>query len=148
MQTPHKTVQDRALELYLECGGRDIDAAIARDRRLLELHDRELEHVATLPFDQHYRWRVAPSLMLRAQKDLEHQTNRRDELMMLCASRARCESPAAEQVHKQPDKQADEVLRQAASLESVLNDVVARLAAEGIEIEDHAEAILPEAVLV
>ena len=150
MQTTHKTLQDRALELYLECGGRDIDAAIARDRNLLALHDREVEHVATLPFDQHYRWRVAPSLMLRAQKDLERQMNRRDELMALCTSHARCESPAARQVSQpaeQADEQADELLRQAENLEAVMTDVVARLAAEGIELGEDAEAILPEALL-
>jgi len=139
-----RNLNERTRELYLESGGRDIDAAIERDRKLLELHDRELEHVATLPFDQHYRWRVAPSLMLRAQKDLEHQLNRRDELMMICASRARCEAPAAE-----PASQDEEILRAAASLEATLNGVVQMLAQHGVDVSEDAvdaeEPALPEA---
>ena len=142
-----QNLHERTLELYLESGGRDIDAAIERDRRLLELHDRELEHVATLPFDQHYRWRVAPSLMLRAQKDLERQMNRRDELMLICASRARCDGPnaaaaeRAEAAAAMADEQAEAIMQQAATLEAALNDIVAKLAANGIELDEDEDAV-------
>lgn len=78
-------VREQAESLYQKRGGVDIDRAIARDRKVLELHERELEHVATLPFDQHYRWRIAPSVALRAQKDLERQQARREELFAECA---------------------------------------------------------------
>ncbi len=77
-------VREQAESLYQKRGGVDIDRAIARDRKVLELHERELEHVATLPFDQHYRWRIAPSVALRAQKDLERQQARRAELFEYC----------------------------------------------------------------
>ncbi|MCB9933846.1 MAG: hypothetical protein H6841_10545 [Planctomycetes bacterium] len=70
--------------LYLEWGGEDIDRAIARDRKVVVEHERELDHVATLPFDKPYRWRIAPSVGLRAQKDLERQQKRRAELLAEC----------------------------------------------------------------
>jgi hypothetical protein len=70
--------------LYLQCGGEDIDRAISRDRKVVAEHERELDHVATLPFDKPYRWRIAPSVGLRAQKDMERQQKRRAELLALC----------------------------------------------------------------
>ncbi|MCB9893169.1 MAG: hypothetical protein H6839_01820 [Planctomycetes bacterium] len=71
-------------ELYASRGGDDIDRAIARDRKVLSEHERELDHVATLPFDKPYRWRIAPSVGLRAQKDLERQSKARSELIHEC----------------------------------------------------------------
>ena len=71
--------------LYAERGGDDIDRAITRDRKVVAEHDRELDHVATLPFDKPYRWRIAPSVGLRAQKDLERQQKRRADLLNECA---------------------------------------------------------------
>ena len=70
--------------LSMQWGGDDIDRAIARDRKVLAEHERELDHVATLPFDTPYRWRIAPSVGLRAEKDLERQKKRRAELMAEC----------------------------------------------------------------
>ena len=78
--------------MYLECGGDDIDRAVARDRKVLREHERELEYVATLPFDKHYRWRIAPSVGLRAQKDLERQQKRRNELRLECLQHIQAQS--------------------------------------------------------
>ena len=107
-----------------------------RDRRLLELHDRELEHVATLPFDQHYRWRVAPSLMLRAQKDLEHQLERRADLLEYCKQCIRAQNaPAAAQPAAEAKAQpAEALLETGAKLEATLSNVLQVLAEQGIEV--------------
>jgi len=49
------TIRRELNELYLKWGGEDIDRAITRDRKVLAEHERELDHVATLPFDKPYR---------------------------------------------------------------------------------------------
>lgn len=77
--------------LYLKWGGDDIDRAINRDRKVVAEHERELDHVATLPFEKPYRWRIAPSVGLRAQKDLERQQKRRAELLNECLQRVMLE---------------------------------------------------------
>ena len=136
------TFKEQVNDLYERAGGRDIDAAIARDRNLLALHDRELEHVATLPFDQHYRWRVAPSLMLRAQKDLEHQLERRADLLEYCKQciRAQNAQPAAQPAAAEAKAEsAESLLETGAKLEATLSSVLQVLAEQGIDMGGELE---------
>ncbi|MCB9893964.1 MAG: hypothetical protein H6839_05940 [Planctomycetes bacterium] len=101
-----ETLRNRVRELFAQWGGEDVDRAIARDRKVLAEHERELDHVATLPFEKPYRWRIAPSVGLRAQKDLERQQKRRAELLHMCMQDAMRElghiKPAPEVTHGAP----------------------------------------------
>ncbi|MCB9894580.1 MAG: hypothetical protein H6839_09035 [Planctomycetes bacterium] len=118
-------------ELYLNLGGEDIDRAIARDRKVLAEHERELDHVATLPFDKPYRWRIAPSVGLRAQKDLERQQQRKVELMQTCIEEVLLErglisepfdSAPAKAVNEPSLKQAEQLDAFLAEAMDALND--------------------------
>lgn len=121
-------VRERAESIYQECGGRDIDRAINRDRKVLELHERELEHVSTLPFDQHYRWRIAPSVALRAQKDLERQQARRKELLDGCTNyvlhRLKPVAPAVEADSTEAPPSAEQVEQFAEQFSEVMREVL------------------------
>ena len=76
-----QAIRDELQRRYLKADGEDIDLAIKRYRRILAEHDRELEHVSKMDFGKPYRWRVAPGIALRAEKALELQKKKRNELL-------------------------------------------------------------------
>lgn len=76
-----QVIRDELQRRYLAADGEDIDLAIKRYRRILAEHDRELEHVSQMDFEKPYRWRVAPGIALRAEKALELQKKKRNELL-------------------------------------------------------------------
>ena len=120
-------------QLYLKLGGEDIDRAITRDRKVLAEHERELDHVATLPFDKPYRWRIAPSVGLRVQKDLERQQKRKAELRAECLQhvlleRGHVAEAAPRSVsHGQPAARDVGLMKQADQLDAFLGEAMEAL---------------------
>ena len=77
------TVRQAADELYIEHDGASIDAAIARYENLLKLHDQEMVKLQGHE-DEPYRWKVAPTVVIRLQRELERLQKRREELLGEC----------------------------------------------------------------
>lgn len=117
-----QVVTDEALRRYRDGEGEDIDRAIMRHRKTLAQHDRELDHVATLDFEKPYRWRIAPSVALRAEKALERQHKRRAELYGEIveqvmrerghAKAQRAEAPPSEETVKELSVQFEQAMKE------------------------------------
>lgn len=70
--------------LYKDRGGVELDASIARFKKLLAIHDRELEVVTASDFSKPHRWTVSPSIALRVDKLLHDLLDRREQLLADC----------------------------------------------------------------
>ena len=81
-------IRDAAQELYVDRDGGSIDASIARYQNLLELHDAEvlkLKDKVEVP----YRWKVAPTVVIRLEREIERLQAKREALRAECFATAR-----------------------------------------------------------
>ena len=83
-----QAIRELAHQLFEQKGGGAIDAAIKRMERLLELHDREAEKLLTSEVTNH-RWQVSPSMVIRLQREVEREEERRQALREECWAMAR-----------------------------------------------------------
>lgn len=84
LEAMHQRVQAAAEALYQERGGAELDASITRCRKLLAIHDRELESLASHDFSQPHRWTVSPSIAFRFDKLLHELLGKREQLQAEC----------------------------------------------------------------
>jgi len=81
-------IEETAIQLYKARGGDQIDAAIARWKRTLELYDRELEVVAAGDGSKAHRWTISPSIAFRCDKYLQQQIEQQARLKDECLHEA------------------------------------------------------------
>ncbi|MCB9895744.1 MAG: hypothetical protein H6839_14960 [Planctomycetes bacterium] len=77
------SIQQAASQLYAERDGHSIDASITRYENLLKLHDEEMLKLHGKE-DQPYRWKVAPTVVIRISREIERLQQRREELKEDC----------------------------------------------------------------
>jgi hypothetical protein len=65
-----KRLEEVAAKFYGYMGGDEIDASIARWRKVLAVHDREVAKLAEGEVEGGYRWTVSPAMAFRIDKYL------------------------------------------------------------------------------
>jgi hypothetical protein len=82
-------LKQMADEVYRERNGLELDASIARWKRMLELYDREMEAVSKEDGSKQHRWTVSPSIAFRADERLGKLLSLREKLKAECIQEAR-----------------------------------------------------------
>jgi len=77
-------IEAGAAEAYRYRNGLELEASIARAKKLLAIYDRELEVVAKGNGDKQHRWTISPSIAFRYDKLLHELLQRRERLMAEC----------------------------------------------------------------
>ena len=79
-----KRMQSAAETMYKDRGGDEVDASIERCKKLLAIHDRELETLANHDFSQPHRWTISPSIAYRFDKLMHDLMAKREQMQIEC----------------------------------------------------------------
>ncbi len=82
-------IQLAADEIYKSRNGGELDASIARWKKLLAIHDRELDIVAASDGTKPHRWTISPSIAFRVDKLLRELLEEQTQLKAECAALAK-----------------------------------------------------------
>ncbi len=83
-----QNLQLAADEIYAARNGLELDASIARWKKLLAIHDRELEVVAASDGSKPHRWTISPSIAFRVDKLLRELLDNQLQLKAECRAQA------------------------------------------------------------
>jgi hypothetical protein len=82
-------LQLAADEIYKSRNGGELDASITRWKKLLAIHDRELDTVAASDGSKPHRWTISPSIAFRVDKLLRELLEQQTQLKAECAALAK-----------------------------------------------------------
>ena len=88
-QAHSERLEEVAARFYGYMGGDEVDASIARWKKLLAVHDREVAKLAEGEIEGGYRWTVSPAMAFRIDKYLHALLTQRAQIKMRSFDEAR-----------------------------------------------------------